>query len=183
MADHQHVEVLIQRVPRERHRRICGRRQDVGLAAQPDDVGGVAASGAFGVIGVNRPAADRGDGVLDEPGLVQRVGVDRHLHVELVGDRQTRVDGRRRRAPVLVKLQADRAGANLLAQRLGASTRCLCREIRNSTESPRPLRTSAGCSTRRGCRSSHWCLSRVRCRRRSASSSRSETRRESDSAK
>ena len=62
---------------------------------------------------------DGGNRVLDEAGLVQRVGVNRHLHVELVGHRQARVDRRRRRAPVLVQLQADRAGANLLAQRLG----------------------------------------------------------------
>ena len=46
--------------------------------------------------------------------------MNRHLHVELVGDRQALIDRRRRRAPVLVQLQAERAGANLLAQRLGA---------------------------------------------------------------
>ncbi len=119
MTHHQHVEMLVQRVPRERHRRVRGRRQHVGFAAETDDVGRVAAAGAFGVIGVNRAPVDRRNRVFDESGFVQRVGVNRDLHVELVGDRQALVDRRRRRAPVLVQLQADRAGANLLAQRLG----------------------------------------------------------------
>ena len=43
----------------------------------------MAAAGALGVIGVNRPALERGDRVVDEARLVQRVGVDRHLHVVL----------------------------------------------------------------------------------------------------
>ena len=61
MADHQHVEVLVERVHRVRHRRIRARRQDVRLAADPDDVGRVAAAGALGVVGVDRPALERGD--------------------------------------------------------------------------------------------------------------------------
>ena len=136
MADHQHVEMLVQRVPRERHRRVGGRRAARWLAAETDDVGRVAAAGAFGVIRVNRAAVDRRDRVLDETGLVERVGVDRDLHVEFVGDRQALVDGRGRRAPVLVQLQADGAGADLLAQRFGASRCCPCRESRNSAGTP-----------------------------------------------
>jgi hypothetical protein len=59
----------------------------------------------------NGAPLERRDGVLDEPALVQRVGVDHHLHVEIVGDRQTIVDRGRRGAPVLVQLH--RAGASL----------------------------------------------------------------------
>ena len=40
-----------------------------------------------------------------KPDFVQRVGVDHHLHVMIVGDRETIVDRRRRRAPVFVQLQ------------------------------------------------------------------------------
>ena len=46
--------------------------------------------------------------------------MNRHLHIELVGDREALIDRRRRRPPVLVELQPERAGAQLLAQRLRA---------------------------------------------------------------
>src|SRR5438105_9761530 len=54
-------------------------------AGDADDVGSMAAAGAFGVIGVDRPAADGRDGVFEEAGLVERVGMDGDLHVEAVG--------------------------------------------------------------------------------------------------
>ena len=82
----------------------------------------MAAARALGVIRVNRPALERGDRVVDVARLVQRVGVDRDLHVVLLGDRQAAVDRRRRRAPVLVQLEADRAGADLLDEALRAAS-------------------------------------------------------------
>ena len=62
---------------------------------------------------------NRGDGVLDEAGFVQRVGVDHHLHVPVVGDGEAAVDGGGGRAPVLVKLERAGAGLDLLDQRGG----------------------------------------------------------------
>ena len=85
VAHHQHVEVLVERVDRVRARRVRGARQHVRLAADADDVGRVAAAGALGVIGVDRAALERRDRVVDVARLVQRVGVDRHLHVEAIG--------------------------------------------------------------------------------------------------
>ena len=90
----------------------------------PDDVGGVPASRALGVIRVDRPALERPDRVLDEAGLVERVGVDRDLDVHLVGHGERGVDGGRRRSPVLVELEADRARLDLLPQRARAARRC-----------------------------------------------------------
>ena len=75
------------------------------------------AAGAFGVVGVYGAAADRAQCRLDEPGLVERIGMDRHLYIHRVADFQRRVDRRRRRAPVFVQLEADRAGLDLLHQR------------------------------------------------------------------
>ena len=121
MADHQHVEVLVDRVDGERPGRVGARGQDVGQAGDLDDVRGVAAAGPLGVVGVDRPALDRGDRVLDEPGLVERVGVDGDLDVVLVGHRQAGVDGGGRGAPVLVELQA--AGAGLGSGRPSGSGR------------------------------------------------------------
>ena len=46
----------------------------------------MAAARAFGVEGVDGASLERGDRVLDEAEFVERVGVDRDLDVELVGD-------------------------------------------------------------------------------------------------
>ena len=81
VADHQHVEVLVERVDRERPRRVRRAREHVRLAADADDVRRVAAAGALGVVRVDRAALERGDRVVDVARLVQRVGVDRDLHV------------------------------------------------------------------------------------------------------
>ena len=43
--------------------------------------GRVPAAGALGVVGVDRAALERGDRVVDEARLVERVGVDRDLDV------------------------------------------------------------------------------------------------------
>jgi hypothetical protein len=78
--------------------------------------------------GVDRAPLEGGERRFDEARLVERVGVDRHLHVHLVGDRQAVVDRRRRRPPVLVQLEADGAGAHLLAQRFGQRDVALAEE-------------------------------------------------------
>ena len=119
MAHHEHVEMLVERVDRERHRGIRGRRQAIRLAAHFDDVRRVAAARAFGVVGVNRASLERADRILHVAGFVDRVRVNRNLHVELFRDRERAIDGRGSRAPVFVQLQANRAGLDLLAQRLG----------------------------------------------------------------
>ena len=111
VADHQHIQVFFQRVHREGSRRVGGGRQDVLLAADLEDVRGMSAACAFGVKRVDRAAFPGRDGVFHEPAFVQRVGVDHHLHVHVVGNRKATVDGCRCRAPVLMQLE--RAGACL----------------------------------------------------------------------
>ena len=61
--------------------RVGGGGQHVGFAAGLDDVRRMTAAGAFGVVGVDGAALERGERGFDEAGFVQRVGVDRHLHV------------------------------------------------------------------------------------------------------
>ena len=53
MAHHEHVQMLGERVHRERARRVGGRGQHVRFAAHLDDVGCVAAACAFRVEAVN----------------------------------------------------------------------------------------------------------------------------------
>ena len=119
-----------------------------------DDVGGMAAAGAFGVEGVDGAALERLDGVLDEAGLVERVGVDHHLDVVILGDRQAAVDGGRRGAPVLVQLEGAGAGLDLFLQRIGQRCVALAGEaevhgkrvgrLDHARDVPRPRRAGGG---------------------------------------
>ena len=113
VADHQHVEVLLDRVDRVGPGRVGRRWQDVIEGGDPDDVRRVASPGALGVVGVDRPPGDRRQGVLQEAGLVDRVGVERDLDIQLVGHPQGGVDRGRGRSPVLVQLQGAGAGFDL----------------------------------------------------------------------
>ena len=61
VADHQHVEVLGERVDGVRAGRVGRRRQHVGLRGDRDDVGRVAAARALGVVRVDRAAGDGGE--------------------------------------------------------------------------------------------------------------------------
>ncbi len=61
MADHQHVEVFLDRVHGVGPRGVRGRRNHVRETGDPDDVRGVAAARPFRVIGVDRALADRGE--------------------------------------------------------------------------------------------------------------------------
>ena len=107
VADHQHVEMLVDGVDRVGPRRVGRRGQHVRQRRTTLMMSGAWPPPAPSVwIGVDGAALEGGERVLDEAGLVQRVGVDRHLHVDARRPPQAAVDGRRRRAPVLVQLQA-----------------------------------------------------------------------------
>ena len=118
------------------------------------DVGCVAAAGAFGMEGVDGAALEGLDGVLDEAGFVERVGVDHHLDVVVVRDREAAVDRRRRRAPVLVQLQRAGAGLDHFLQRRRARGVALAGEaevhrkpvcrLDHSSEMERPRRAGRG---------------------------------------
>ena len=89
-----------------------------------------------------------------KPALVQRVGVDHHLHVHRVGDRQAAVDRRRRRAPVLVQLQRAGAGPHHLLERRGPRGVALAGDadvdrhavdrLQHPADVPRPRRAGGG---------------------------------------
>ncbi len=95
MADHQHVEMFFDGVDGEGAGRVGGGGQDVRFSGDADDVGGVTAARTFGVVGVDGAARDGADGVFDEAGLVEGIGVDGDLDVKLVGDTEARSRWRR----------------------------------------------------------------------------------------
>jgi len=88
----------------------------------------MAPAGAFGVIRVDRAAGDGRERRLEVAGFIQRIGVNRDLHVHLVGNSKTVVDRRRSRTPILVELEAQGAGANLFPGRLGHAHVALAQE-------------------------------------------------------
>ena len=159
VAHHEHVEMLVEGVDGERPRRVGRRRQHVRLAAQFDDVRSVAAARALGVEGVDRPAREGAHGVLDEAGLVERVGVDENLDVGVVGGAEAAIDGGGGRPPVLVQFEAARARGDLLLQRGGLAGVALAveaeihregfRRLQHARDVPRAGRACGGVGSRR----------------------------------
>src|SRR5271157_5857875 len=119
MADHQHVEVLVDRVDRVGPGRVGAGGKNIGLAGDLDDVRRVAAAGAFRVVTMDGPPFDGADRVVDEAGLVERVGVDGDLDIHGVGNSKAVVDGGGGGAPVLVQFQPAGAGLDLILEKFG----------------------------------------------------------------
>ena len=132
-----------------------------------DDVGRVAAARAFRVIGVNRAAGDGRDRVLDKAGFIDGVGVNGHLHIELVGNAQAGVDGGRSRAPILMQFQTAGARANLFRERLGGAGVAFPQEPEIHRPRVGSLEHSRQIPGARACTWWHWFRSPARCRRRS----------------
>ena len=114
MAHHQHVEVFFESVAGVRPGGIGAAGKHVCLAADFDDVWSMAAACTLCVKGMDRAAFDRGDGVFNEAGFVERVGVDANLHIHLIGYRQAGIDGGRCSTPILMQLEAAGTCAHLL---------------------------------------------------------------------
>lgn len=79
VADHEHVNVLVERVLGEGKRRCGTGGQNVGLATDSDNVGCVTASSSFGVVGVNRASVNGAYSRLHKSGFVQGISVNSGL--------------------------------------------------------------------------------------------------------
>src|SRR4029077_3631521 len=114
VGNHEHIEGLIERIHRVGPRWICRRWDDICLTAHFDDVRGMSSTGPFGVKGVNSPALECCYSIFDKPALVQRVCVDKNLHIHVIRDREAAIDGGGSRTPVFMKLQATGPSLDLL---------------------------------------------------------------------
>ena len=154
MAHHQHVEMLVDRVDGEGHRRIRRRWEHIRLAAGLDDVGRMSATGTLGVKRADGAPANRLQRGFDKPSLVDRVRMDRDLHIVLVRDRKTVVDCGGCGAPVFVQFQAIGTRLDLLHERArcGAITLALKTQVHRKriggfehpVDVPRPRRAGGG---------------------------------------
>ncbi len=102
MTDHQHIQMLIDRVDCERACRIGRGRQHIWLTAHAQNIGSVTAARAFGMEGMNHPILKRTNRGFNEARFIQGVGMDRDLHIQLISHCQAVVNRTRRRAPIFV---------------------------------------------------------------------------------
>ena len=103
VANHQHVEVFIHCIDCEGPGRVGRGRQHIRLTAYFDNIRRMTAASTFGMEGMDVAALESSDRVLDEAGLVQGIGVDRHRDVGVLRNRQAIVNRSRCRAPILVQ--------------------------------------------------------------------------------
>ncbi len=75
---------------------MFSRWNDVGMRTHGDNIGSMASARALTMVSVDGAPIDGFNGVLDTAGLVERVGVDRHLYIESVGHRKAVPYGSRR---------------------------------------------------------------------------------------
>src|SRR6201984_2681447 len=93
MGDHHPIEGLTNRIRRvwPSWSRISWNY--VWSAADLDDVRGMSATRSFRMKCMNGPALESGDRIFDEAAFVKRVGMDKNLHVHVIRNRQTTVNG------------------------------------------------------------------------------------------
>src|SRR5262249_49623901 len=116
MGNHQHIQSLFERVQGVGTRRGRGRWDHIGLTAYLYDVRRMSATGPLGVKGVDSSTFESCDRIFYKTALVQRVCVDEHLDIHVIGDGKAAIDGGGGSAPVLMKLKAARPSLDLLNQ-------------------------------------------------------------------
>ena len=83
---------------------------------------------SFGMESVYDTILERFNRVFHESGLIQRVSVNHHLHVQFIRHAETAVDSCRRGAPVFMELKGASSGMNLLFKRRGETAVAFPRE-------------------------------------------------------
>ena len=118
MDAHDHGDVLIEGVHSVGQGRVGRGADHVVDTGQSEDVRGVPAAAPFNMEGVDHPAVGHRQGVVDRQPLVQSVGVEADLDIELLGGVQGGIERAQVRPGVLVDLEAADTGLELLEQRV-----------------------------------------------------------------
>src|SRR5580704_9494682 len=156
MSDHNHIESLFERIRRVGPRRTCRRWNNICLATDFDNVWSMSATGPFRVKSVNGSTLEGCDSIFDKSTLVQRVSVDKHLHVHVIRDREATIDGGGSRTPVFMKFQAARSSLNLFNQTQRQARIAFAKKTKIHGECigslEHPLHMPGSWCTGRGCR-------------------------------
>src|SRR5258708_3485114 len=116
MTNHEHIQVLVQRVDGVGPGWIGRAGKNIWFAANPDNVWRMSSAGAFGMIAVYSASFDRRDGRIHETRFVECVGMDGCLDIMFVGDAEAAINGGWSPTPVFVELEADGSSGDLLGQ-------------------------------------------------------------------
>ncbi len=98
------------------------------LTADLDDIGGMPATRALRVKGMDRAAFHGGNGILNKAAFIECVGVDHHLNIHGIGNVQAIVDRRRCRPPVFMQFQRTGPRRDLFLKRGGQGSIALTGE-------------------------------------------------------
>src|SRR4051812_9335498 len=102
VANHEHVQMLIDGVYREWACWVGRGGEHVRFSRNSDNVRCMSSAGTFGMEGMNGAAFEGSNGILDKSGFVQGVGMNSNLNVQLVCDAQASVNRGGGGSPVLV---------------------------------------------------------------------------------
>ena len=119
VTNHQHIEMLIDRIHGVRACWICRRWQHVRQPARSDDIGRMSTTRTFGVISVNSTITNRCQCIFDKTAFVERIGMNSHLRVGLFRHIQAVINRCGGRTPIFMQFQAYRTCGDLLMQRIG----------------------------------------------------------------
>ena len=159
MADHQHVQMLVNRVDRKWTCRVGRAWQNVGFATQLDDIRRMATTGTLGMEGVNGAPLKRCASMFDKAAFIQRIGMNHDLNIKVIGNRKAGINRGWCRAPVFMKLKPTGACLDLFDQRPRKGRIALAKEtdihrnavggLQHPGNMPRTGRTGGGVRTRR----------------------------------
>ena len=104
MANHQHIQVLIQRIQGVGSSGIRRRRQHIRLTTDFDDVGCMSAACSFSVVGVDGTILERSDRIFDKSAFIQSIGMNRYLHIIFIGNAEASINCCGSGSPVFMQL-------------------------------------------------------------------------------
>ena len=116
MANHQHVQMLVDRVDCKGAGGISRGRQNVCFPTGLDDIGSMPATRTFCMIGMNGSVFKSGNCIFDKTGFIQRIGMNSYLNIKFFSHAQTVIDSCRCRPPVFMKFQTHGTCPDLLLQ-------------------------------------------------------------------
>ena len=103
MTNHQHIQMFFHCIDGIGARGIGRGGQYVWLTADFDNIRGMTATRAFGVIGVNGATLEGSNRIIHKPGFIQGIRVNGNLYIKFIGNRERTINRGGRSSPVFVQ--------------------------------------------------------------------------------